>query len=401
MTTKILTPRGLGRLLGLCLVLAACAPPAAPPTGTPRPPSTTTLTATSAPSATPPPPAVQYRGDAARTGYYVGAGPRAAPSLRWQVALEGPGVHGGPVVAEGLLLVPLQDGRLVALDPATGAQRWQYTAARGIVTSPAAGQGQVFVGTEGGMAALDAATGAVAWAFGTPTRIYTAPLLVDGVLYFALENGDLYALDAATRVERWHTPLGTRALWPLAYADGRLHATSADRLLALDLAAGTVLWEAALGKEWTPLAVAAGVVYAGSGDGVFYAVDAAEGRERWRFEPAGATWWSAPAVGEGRVFVGNQNQRVYALDAQSGELLWQFAAADWAVSDPVLAGGVLYVGVGNHDRREGPRPLYALDAATGALLWEFEADSRLLAAPVVADGVVYALTTAGTVYALE
>jgi outer membrane protein assembly factor BamB len=71
------------------------------------------------------------------------------------------------------------------------------------------------------------------------------------------------------------------------------------------------------------------------------------------------------------------------------------------VADPVLAEGVLYVGVGNHDRREGPRPLYALDAATGKELWRFRTNGRLLSAPVIDSGVIYVLTTLGALYALE
>jgi outer membrane protein assembly factor BamB len=101
------------------------------------------------------------------------------------------------------------------------------------------------------------------------------------------------------------------------------------------------------------------------------------------------------------VYVGNIDQHLYAFDTESGEQLWSFETVDWAVSDPVFSDGVVYFGVGNHDNREGPRPLYALDAATGDELWQFEAESRLMTAPALSDGRVYIVTIKGVVYALE
>ena len=71
-------------------------------------------------------------------------------------------------------------------------------------------------------------------------------------------------------------------------------------------------------------AVAAGVLYFGSTDHNFCALDAASGAERWRFATKGRIT-SSPAVVAGRVYFGSYDGNIYALDAASGALLWRFA----------------------------------------------------------------------------
>jgi outer membrane protein assembly factor BamB len=66
-----------------------------------------------------------------------------------------------------------------------------------------------------------------------------------------------------------------------------------------------------------------------------------------------------------------------------------------------VADGVVYLAVGNHDMREGPRPLYAVDAETGEELWRFQADARLLTPPAIGDKTLYFVSSAGTAYAID
>ncbi len=55
----------------------------------------------------------------------------------------------------------------------------------------------------------------------------------------------------------------------------------------------------------------------------------------------------------------------YALDAQTGEQFWAFKTAGQAVSEPVVADGIVYFSDSNHEFPRGPRHVYALDALTG------------------------------------
>ena len=119
----------------------------------------------------------------------------------------------------------------------------------------------------------------------------------------------------------------------------------------------------------------------------------------WSFD-TGDDGWSAPAVTDQTVFFGNRLNRLFALDTQNGELRWEFETEDWVTTDPVVADDIVYLAVGNHDNREGPRPLYALDAETGEELWKFRADGRLLTPPAVGDNKLFVVSFPGTIYAL-
>jgi outer membrane protein assembly factor BamB len=94
-------------------------------------------------------------------------------------------------------------------------------------------------------------------------------------------------------------------------------------------------------------AVEDGVVYFGSYDGLFYAVDAASGQLKWKFAssgerrfaakhlhgslPEGETmpdpfdcYLSSPVVFGGSVYFGSGDGNVYALDTSSGKVNWKF-----------------------------------------------------------------------------
>ncbi|HVF89250.1 MAG TPA: PQQ-binding-like beta-propeller repeat protein, partial [Blastocatellia bacterium] len=106
----------------------------------------------------------------------------------------------------------------------------------------------------------------------------------------------------------------------------------------------------------------------------------------------------------GIVYVGNRDRYVHALDGRTGELVWKFQAEDWAFASPIVAGGVVYFGVGSLDQSEGARHFYAVDALTGEELWKFQASGRIMAAACTGDGAVYfasMIGANGTLYAVE
>lgn len=160
-----------------------------------------------------------------------------------------------------------------------------------------------------------------------------------------------------------------------------------------------------------------GVVYVGNNDGAIYAIRTADGKRLWR-HPTGGPVTSTPAVWNGSVFVASEDGFVYALDAQSGGLRWRFQTQgerrfqargihgiepanqlmadpfDMFISSPVVAGGVVYVGSGDHY-------VYALDAASGAMRWKFLTGDVVHATPAVAGGIVYVGSWDRYLYALD
>jgi glucose dehydrogenase len=135
-------------------------------------------------------------------------------------------------------------------------------------------------------------------------------------------------------------------------------------------------------QESTPT-VADGVLYYTYPGPQVFALDAASGRELWRFNTTGngaIRVCCGPnnrgvAVAEGKVFVATLDARVLALDAKTGSIVWQTRAADGGrgysfTMAPLVADGKVIVGVaGGEFEIRGFVDAY--DLKTGARVWRF------------------------------
>jgi outer membrane protein assembly factor BamB len=141
------------------------------------------------------------------------------------------------------------------------------------------------------------------------------------------------------------------------------------------------------------VAFAGRTVYTGSYDGYLYALDARNGRLRWKAgggELGGL--YATPSVAHGRVFVSSTNGRVYAFSL-SGSELWRARTGSYVYSPAALSGATAYVG--SYDHR-----LYALSQATGRTRWTFDAGAPISGAPTVIGGLVY-FSTCGSCSSYE
>ena len=317
------------------------------------------------------------RGDAGQTGRMPGPGPITAPRALWSV----PGFNGSPMspVAMGDLVFGMGEritnAALVALDAATGIERWRIE--RGPWLGPpgaaAYADGAVFVGTREPdgelrpvLRALEAATGEERWGLPLPGAVFPdewlIPLAAGGVVYVAALDGHAYALDAATGQQRWRVEVGNVSFQQPALADGVLVFLHEEGLLALDAATGHERWRGGPRGGWS-VTVDGGRVYAsGRGasgsEGVLHVLDAASGGEVWSFTGATGMSIGELAVAGGTVYASGSRE-FYALDAETGDVRWQRERS--AYHSPAVVGDVLYVPSGSD--------FHALDGATGAEVW--------------------------------
>lgn len=109
-------------------------------------------------------------------------------------------------------------------------------------------------------------------------------------------------------------------------------------------------------------AIVDGVVYVGSQDQHLYALDLADGKERWKFKfPAPIK--TSPAVRKGRVYVGDLDGNFICLDAAKGKEVWKFQSESEITSGANFAGERILFGSGDEN-------LYCLDA-NGKKAWVF------------------------------
>jgi hypothetical protein len=109
-------------------------------------------------------------------------------------------VYSSPAIgADGTAYVGSGEGKVYALDGATGAKRWEFTTGSWVHSSPAIGaDGTVYVGSGGGdnkVYALDGATGAKRWEFTTGYWVYSSPAIgADGTVYVGSYDNKVYAI---------------------------------------------------------------------------------------------------------------------------------------------------------------------------------------------------------------
>ncbi len=298
---------------------------------------------------------------------------------------------------------------LYALDGAEGTDLWRLPTDAWVYSLQAA-RGTVVTGTRGGgVQAWEAANGEKLWEItGAQTDFETpeaGPAVFDGTVY-VWKDARLRALEARTGEERWSYPVGDAASCggvPVRVTqaqDGYAYVAAGTRVLAIDVAAGHVRWhfEAPAAFLCPPAfapgpAVTGGGVYLADYLGTVYALDATDGRDRWRIATEARSSVEPVLVADGHVHVGS-GKGLYTLDAVTGTPKWRFQAGGEVVGAPVVADRRIHFGSTDH-------LLYTLKADDGRLRWKLATGGEITGAPVVRDGVVYACSKDRCVYALD
>lgn len=187
---------------------------------------------------------------------------------RWKIPVSEGGL-GAPAVADGRVFYARTggDGRVVAADAATGEALWDYVVGYGVTTRPVTvADGTVYApawdtlvdsGREGSpvtLVALDAATGAERWRYENGALANGPVALGDDRVYVAGTRGGLSALARRDGAELWSRDLGRSVVGPPVVADGVVYAVTVrgrpprSRLVAVD-PDGTVRWGLDLGAD--------------------------------------------------------------------------------------------------------------------------------------------------------
>ncbi|MGW2491924.1 serine/threonine-protein kinase [Streptomyces sp. NPDC001606] len=298
---------------------------------------------------------------------------------------------------------------LFALDAREGGDLWRLST-DGWVYSLKADHGTVVTGTRGGgVQAWEASGGQKLWEItGCQTDFESpeaGPLVHDGTVY-VWQDARLRALEARTGEERWSYPIGDAAscggvpvrLTPAP--DGYVYVSAGTRVLAIETVSGMVRWHfEAPAVFLSPPAFAPGPSVTGGGVyladylGTVYALDATDGRDRWRIATEARSSVEPVLVAAGHVHVGS-GKGLYTLDAVTGTPKWRFQAGGDVVGAPAVAEGRIHFGSTDH-------LLYTLKADDGRLRWKLATGGEITGSPVVRDGVVYACSKDRCVYALD
>jgi outer membrane protein assembly factor BamB len=114
------------------------------------------------------------------------------------------------------------------------------------------------------------------------------------------------------------------------------------------------------------------------------------------------------AIAAGSLYVDTFGQKVLALDARTGAIRWQTPVDNIAMSTPIVAEGLVFVGTGKNEmgntmrwaRAEGDREI-AFDASTGTERWSFKTAGEDMPSPAYVRGSIVFANGDAHAYALD
>lgn len=307
------------------------------------------------------------------------------PIHRWRYAT---GLRSDwPTVVDGVVYFGAQESSLYALDATEGTVRWQRDQRVQVYTRPVVRDGTVVVASYDEVAAYAAASGDHRWSVAPPGEVgsVTTNVATAGErVFYAADNRpgtmegtsvpryhDLHAVDLHDGEQAWtvELPIDTDSEG-VAAADGTVYVTPGDgRLLAFDAASGERIWERSVvgaASGYRPV-VGQDTVYV-QADGHLTAVDAADGRVRWRQD---GRFHDEPVVGGDAVYSATRRTLV-ALDPATGRRRWRAATPTWYGKALGATDDTTFVAVEYDDRVE----VLGLDAEVGCRLGSYEVSAN-------------------------
>jgi photosystem II stability/assembly factor-like uncharacterized protein len=272
----------------------------------------------------------------ATLGGSVNAAPRLVPAV----------YPGDPDV----LYTVAADGKLYALNAATGAQLWMLQ----VVPSGSVGSGVnaysnqamnqwIYIATDKGFFAVNTLTQTVGW---TASYIcMTAPLLAADTVFVPTQSGNIYSVGARTGVENWHyntgAPIGSTPVWVLGSV---ITGNQSGTLVGINYQTGTQQFSQTFAGEQIQAITA-------DGSDIYFAGNAVNGHlYAYQLNISGTTRtisqiWSvaltlgaasAPQVVGTSLYLTTTNTKLFDFNTTNGASLWQQTLPRVALAAPAL-----------------------------------------------------------------
>ncbi|MBY6199553.1 outer membrane protein assembly factor BamB [Vibrio hangzhouensis] len=301
---------------------------------------------------------------ASRDGVVKALDPETGNAV-WEVDLQGDTtarLSGGIAAAYQKLYLGSENGEVIALDVKTGEEVWRTKVNGEVLANPVADASLIMVHTsQGTMVALEQASGEERWTISTDVPNLTlrgdsAPSTVSGGVFWGTANGRL----AAAIVERgqliWQQPVGTpkgaTEIDRLVDVDsspiilgGTLYTVGFNgQLISIDLRSGNPIWKRNYSSA-TDMATDNRNLYLVTDKDHVVAVDARSGTELWENDLLENRLLTAPVIVDGYLVVGDSLGYLHWLDRQTGNFVSQQMTNDsgLSVGPTMVPGGFVTV----------------------------------------------------------
>ncbi|MBB1396024.1 outer membrane protein assembly factor BamB [Pseudoalteromonas sp. SG44-8] len=247
-------------------------------------------------------------------------------------------LSGGILQAYGKIFIGSEHGYLVALDRETGDVVWRKKVPGEVLSKPAAGDGLIYVNLGSGkLLALHPDTGEERWSHeqevpALTLRGQSSPTVANGGVLVGLETGKLSVLISDSGYSAWSAEIATAKgaseferlvdvdTQPLISGPYAYAIAYNGNLAAVDIRSGNVVWKREY-SSYREIAMDTQTIYVVDSNGVVYGLDKTSGIERWS-QPALRGWYlTGPAVAGNYLAMGDQEGNLHWLNKESGELV--------------------------------------------------------------------------------
>lgn len=321
----------------------------------------------------------------------------------WRITTGG-GFSSSPTLVDGTLYAGNNAGKLLAIDPQTGAIRWTYSVQNPIMSAPLVYGNLVIVG-EGNENSPDGSSPS------HPIRVGDPPNALIGV-------------NRLTGSPVWRVDLhGTGMPTPAIVGGILVHHNGSGELLGLNPHTGSVIYKRDLHSiaSMTAAIPAGGdrFITAGVDPTAVWMLDAKDGAAIWesRFSSVASGLGDCPPASDGsRIYcdyvmpptpaVPVQTERMatfraYAVDLKTGKKIWDTQLESGVLPKrneaaiPLIVDGTVYLG-------SSVAPvMHAIDARTGAIKWRAATHGAIKGGVVDVAGVLYFGDLGGYLWALQ
>lgn len=283
--------------------------------------------------------------------------------LLWEIRLEDARVSAGIGAGDGIAVVGTLDGEAVAVDLEGDGERWRVRLSSEVIAVSEVASGMVVARTnDGRLHALDAASGAVQWTAlrTTPAlslRGAQVPQMLPGRVLAGFDNGRLLMLGATRGNVLWETtvglPSGRSEVERMVDIDGHipvyrgaaLVATYQGRLAAVDIQSGDIFWAREFSSyQGGDVDTRSDVLVVTDSESHVWGLNPRNGGDLWQMDELRLRGVTAPVVVDDYAIVGDYQGYLHWLDVEDGRLVARLRASSGAVvTRPVLIDDVLYV----------------------------------------------------------
>ncbi len=337
------------------------------------------------------------------------------------------GVRLQPAYADGKLYLISTDGKLEALDAATGKEIWKQSTRVGngiwpfkrkkpgpdarYAGGPAVSGNLLVVGTlDGHVYGVDATTGKQLWSAEVDSEVISPPAIDAGTVYVRTNSGYVYAFDANTGERKWlndqaNVPLlSLRGNGPLLAAHGVVMFGSDDgNVVSLRGDTGAIQWKLPITKGLgrsdiqklndadDALQLDGSVLYATAYHGELVAIDATQGQLAWN---RAFSSYVGVGVADAELVGVDDDSVVWAFSKEGGGDMWKQDALQyhWLTAPAIQEKYAVVGGVDGY--------LHWLDLSDGKLAARVRlSKDAIRARPVVNGDTVYVEDVKGHVAA--